>query len=108
MSADRLIRPATTSDAAATWRIIGPTIRAVETYAFPRDLTEAESLDYWIGSDRKTFVPESEGEVLGTYYIRPDQSGGGAHVCDCGYMTAADAVGKGLARAMRVNSPKAD
>ena len=43
----------------------------------------------------------SDGDsCLGTYYIRPNQGGGGAHVCNCGYMTAPAARGRGLARAM--------
>ncbi len=104
MSSDLLIRPATPSDAAAIWRIIGPTICAAETYALPSDFSEADALAYWLGTDRETFIAEVEGQVLGTYYIRPNQSGGGSHVCNCGYMTAADAVGKGVARAMCAHS----
>ena len=38
--------------------------------------------------------------MLGTYYIRANQMGGGAHVCNCGYMTAARAAGRGIASAM--------
>jgi hypothetical protein len=33
-----LIRPATLDDEQAIWRIIGPTIRAGETYALDRDI----------------------------------------------------------------------
>jgi ribosomal protein S18 acetylase RimI-like enzyme len=42
--------------------------------------------------------------VLGTYYIRPNQSGGGRHVCNCGYVTASEAAGRGVARAMCAHS----
>ncbi|MEW5684110.1 MAG: GNAT family N-acetyltransferase [Pseudomonadota bacterium] len=98
------IRPATRADAAAIWAIIGPTIRAGETYSLDRDLTEAAALDYWLGADKETFVAEAGGEILGTYYIRPNQAGGGAHVCNCGYMTAAAAAGRGVARAMCAHS----
>jgi ribosomal protein S18 acetylase RimI-like enzyme len=98
------IRPATRNDADAIWRIIGPTLRAGETYALPQDLSEAAGLDDWLGADRETFVAESGGEALGTYYIRPNQPGRGAHVCNCGYMTAAQAAGRGVARAMCAHS----
>lgn len=98
------IRSATRNDATAIWRIIGPTIRAGETYALPRDLTEDDALAYWLGSDRTTFVAEAEGNTVGTYYIRPNQAGGGAHVANCGYMTDAAAAGKGVARAMCAHS----
>jgi ribosomal protein S18 acetylase RimI-like enzyme len=98
------IRPADMNDAASIWRIIGPTIRAGETYALDRNMTEADALAYWMGDDRETFVAEEAGEILGTYYIRPNQAGGGRHVCNCGYMTGAAATGRGVARAMCLHS----
>ena len=94
------IRPAHMSDAPSIWRIIGPVIRAGETYALDPDMTEADALAYWLGNDRETFVAEENGEIIGTYYIRANQAGGGKHICNCGYMTAAAALGRGVARAM--------
>lgn len=94
------IRPAKPRDPPAIWRIIGPTIRAGETYALDRDMTEAAALAYWLGADRETFVAEEAGDIVGTYYIRANQAGGGKHICNCGYMTSASAVGRGVARAM--------
>ena len=38
--------------------------------------------------------------MLGTYYIKPNQPGLGSHVCNCGYVVAADAQGHGIATAM--------
>ena len=38
--------------------------------------------------------------MLGTYYIKTNQAGPGAHICNCGYMVAADARGRGVATAM--------
>lgn len=94
------IRPARKGDAPAIWRIIGPIIRAGETYALDRDMTEAGALAYWLGDDRDSFVAEEHGEIVGTYYIRANQAGGGRHICNCGYMTSAAATGRGVARAM--------
>jgi ribosomal protein S18 acetylase RimI-like enzyme len=98
------MRPATVNDAAAIWRVIGPTIRAGATYALDRDLSEADALAYWLGGDRSTFVAERDGAIVGTYYLRANQAGGGSHVCNCGYMTAAAATGSGVARAMCLHS----
>ena len=98
------IRRAAAHDAAEIWRILEPTIRAGETYALPQDLSREAALAYWMGADRETFVAEADGRVLGTYYIRPNQLGRGAHVCNCGYMTAADAAGRGVARTMCAHS----
>lgn len=87
-------------DASSIWRIIGPTIRAGETYALDRGMTEADALGYWLADDRETFVAEEDGEIVGTYYIRPNQAGAGRHICNCGYMTSATATGRGVARSM--------
>lgn len=94
------IRRADISDAPSIWGVIGPTIRAGETYALDRDMTESDALAYWLGPDRETFVAEDEGTVVGTYYIRPNHPGGGSHICNCGYMTSAAAAGRGVGREM--------
>lgn len=95
-----LIRPTRPDDAAAILSIIGPTIRAGETYTLDSKMSDADALAYWLAADKETFVAEDDGQVLGTYYMKPNQAGGGAHVCNCGYMTSATATGKGVARRM--------
>jgi ribosomal protein S18 acetylase RimI-like enzyme len=95
-----LIRPACPADGDAIWMIIGPTIRAGETYALDRDLSADAAPAYWLGADRDTFVVETDGVLLGTYYLRPNQLGGGRHVSNCGFMTSAAATGRGIARLM--------
>jgi ribosomal protein S18 acetylase RimI-like enzyme len=98
------IRPAEPHDADAVWAILEPVLRAGETYALPRDMTRADAIAYWMGADRETFVAEDGGIVVGTYYIRPNQQGGGAHVCNCGYVTDTAMAGRGIARAMCAHS----
>lgn len=95
-----LIRPARPEDAGAIWSILEPTIRAGETYTLDPQMSEADALAYWLGADRDTFVAEDDGSIVGTYFIRPNQAGGGAHVCNCGYMTSNAATGRGIARLM--------
>ena len=99
-----LIRPAVAADDDAVWAIIEPVIRAGETYALDRDMSRADALAYWTGGDHETFVAEDDGQVIGTYFLRPNQSGGGGHVCNCGYITASDSAGRGVARAMHEHS----
>jgi ribosomal protein S18 acetylase RimI-like enzyme len=94
------IRPATNDDAPAIWQIIGPTIRAGETYALPRDMSEADALAHWMGPDRETFVAVEEEHILGTYYLKANQAGGGDHVANCGYIVHPEATGRGIARQM--------
>jgi ribosomal protein S18 acetylase RimI-like enzyme len=94
------IRHATDADADAIWRIIAPTIRAGATYTLDPAMSKQAALSYWMGSDKEAFVAENGPAIVGTYYLRANQAGGGAHVANCGYMTAADAQGSGVARAM--------
>jgi L-amino acid N-acyltransferase YncA len=98
------IRPASSSDADAIWSILEPTIRAGETYTLPRDMNRQQALAYWLASGHAVFVAEEDGEVLGTYYLRANQKGGGAHVSNCGYMTAGRASGRGVATTMCAHS----
>jgi ribosomal protein S18 acetylase RimI-like enzyme len=104
MTAAPAIRPATPADDDAIWRILEPTFRAGETYPIPRDVSRAEALAYWRSPGHEVFVAEDNGRVVGTYYLRANQKGGGAHVCNCGYMTAQDVFGRGVARAMCAHS----
>jgi ribosomal protein S18 acetylase RimI-like enzyme len=98
------IRPTQPRDDDSIWGIIGPTIRAGETYVLPRDMSRDEALSYWGAPGHEVFVAEADGHVLGTYYLRANQQGGGAHVANCGYMTKAAASGRGVARAMCAHS----
>ena len=101
------IRPAAASDHDAIWGILEPVLRAGETYALPRDIGRDDALAYWLAPANEVFVAqnaESGGRILGTYVLRANQSGGGSHVANCGYMTAADAQGRGVARAMLEHS----
>ena len=99
-----LIRPATDADDPAIWDILEPTIRAGETYALPRDMTREDALRYWRAPANKVFVADDGGRLSGTYLLRANQSGGGAHVANCGYVTATWARGRGVARAMCLHS----
>jgi RimJ/RimL family protein N-acetyltransferase len=99
-----IIRPAGSSDADAIWSILEPTIRAGETYTLPRDMDREQALAYWFSSGHTVFIAEDGGEVLGTYYLRANQRGGGSHVGNCGYMTASHASGRGVATAMCAHS----
>lgn len=95
-----LIRKADPRDRVAIAAIILPVIRAGETYTLDADMSEDNALAYWLSQDKETFVAEDSGEIVGTYYIRPNQAGGGRHVANCGYMTSARAAGRGIARQM--------
>lgn len=98
------VRRAGTSDTDAIWAILEPVIRAGETYALDREMSQDAALAYWLGTEKQTFVAVDDDRILGTYYLRANQAGGGSHVCNCGYMTAGWAMRRGVARAMCADS----
>lgn len=99
-SAGLIIRPAEAGDADGIRAVIGPIIAAGDTYALPREWRAAEALAYWLAPPHVVFVAECEGVILGSFYIQPNQQGGGAHVANAGFATAPAARGQGIARAM--------
>lgn len=99
-----LIRPATPADDDAIWAILKPVFRAGETYPIPRDVSRAYALAYWRAPGHAVFVAEDDGAVVGTYFLRANNRGGGGHVANCGYITAPAARAKGIARAMCIHS----
>ena len=94
------IRPATQQDIPAILEIVAPILRAGDTYAIDPNLTDDDVIAYWMGKDKVTLVAEEDSKIVGTYYIRQNQGGGGSHVCNCGYMTSPAATGRGIARRM--------
>ena len=98
------IRPAQSSDHDAVWSILEPVIRAGDTYPLPRDLSREDALAYWFSDEHEVFVAEDGEAVLGTYYLRANQRGGGSHVANCGYMTALKATKRGTGSAMCAHS----
>jgi L-amino acid N-acyltransferase YncA len=104
MTTDIVIRSATRQNDEAIWQIIEPILRAGETYTLPRDMIRHDALAYWFSPGHEVFVAEAEGAIVGCYYLRANQRGGGAHVANCGYVTAPQATGRGIARAMCLHS----
>ncbi len=100
------IREATKEDFDAIWPIFHEIVKAGETYAYPIDTDKEQAQKIWLDAPVKTFVFEKHGQILGTYFIKMNQSGPGAHVCNCGYMVSSSARGRGLATAMCEHSQK--
>jgi ribosomal protein S18 acetylase RimI-like enzyme len=59
-----------------------------------------DALGYWSAPGQEVFVAEERDVIVGTYYLRANQLGGGAHVANCAYMVAPAATGRGIAQIM--------
>jgi ribosomal protein S18 acetylase RimI-like enzyme len=101
------IRQARPDDFDQIWLLLRDVFRAGETYAVDRDISRDAAIDYWITKSAAVYVAQDAGRIVGTYYIKTNQAGGGAHICNCGYVVSPEARGQGVARQLCVHSQKA-
>lgn len=118
------IRRANDSDRDAIREIFLEVIAAGETYPLDPDTPREEALAYWFQKSAHVYVaerlPESVGEavgfpgkatpsptverpsrgIVGSYTLHANQSGGGAHVANAGFIVDRSARGQGIGRAM--------
>lgn len=95
------VRALQEEDWPVVWRLMEPIIRAGETYPYAMDMTVDQARRMWLDVTEAAYVAEDDnGQLLGTYYIKPNQPTLGAHVANCGYMVAEQARGRGVATAM--------
>lgn len=95
------IRPFSQPDWTPVWEILEPVFRAGETYPYSRDISENDAYQKWVILPAATYIVNNDdGQILGTYYIKPNQPTLGAHVCNCGYVVGSAARGQGVASLM--------
>ncbi len=96
-----IFRKAADSDRDAIWQIIKAVIARGDTYVFDPVTPENEMLAYWFSQEKHVYVAESEdGEIVGTFWLKPNQPGLGDHVCNAAYMVPLEAQGRGVGRQM--------
>jgi L-amino acid N-acyltransferase YncA len=94
------IRQAVETDFEAIWLIIHEVFKTGDTYPFAPDTEKATAYQIWMIAPTATYVAEREGQIIGTYYLKPNQPGLGSHVCNAGYMMTATARGQGVGKVM--------
>ena len=96
-----MIRPATQADEDAIWGIFHAVVAPGDTYAFDAQMPREEALAYWFRADTRTYVAVGEdGQVVGTYILKPNQPALGAHVANAAFMVSPAARGCGVGRRM--------
>ncbi|NKQ40453.1 MAG: GNAT family N-acetyltransferase [Sulfurovum sp.] len=98
------ILEASESDFDHIYPIFAEIVSKGDTYPYCKDTTKDEAYRIWMETPHKTFVAKANKQIIGTYYIKPNQSDRGSHVCNCGYMVASDARGRGVATSMCIHS----
>ena len=94
------IRPGIESDSDAIWNIFHAVIAPGDTYAFHPGMSRRDALAYWFEAGTWPYVVERNGSIVGTYIIRPNQPGLGAHVANAAFMVSPQARRMGVGRQM--------
>jgi ribosomal protein S18 acetylase RimI-like enzyme len=82
------------------WPIFQSVIAGGDTYSYAPDTRFEQARDAWTTAPSRCFVAERDGDVLGAYLLKPNQSGLGNHVANAGYMVSPSARGQGIASTM--------
>ena len=98
------IRKAIDTDKSQVWPIIKSVIAGGDTYVNAPDSSEKEMLAYWFSSEKYVYVAENNGEILGTYWLKANQTGLGDHISNGAYMVSPHSKGKGIGKMMAMHS----
>lgn len=94
------IRYATEEDRPEIGQIMKAVVATGDTYTLDPDSSEEDLLKFWFSPGMHTYVAVLDGEIVGTFFLRPNQPKLGAHVGNAGYMVKPGVYGKGIGRAM--------
>jgi L-amino acid N-acyltransferase YncA len=94
------IRGATDSDRHSILEIFQAVISAGDTYPLDQNVSRDDALACWFQRNAHVYVAEGNGEIVGSYTLHANQSGGGGHVANAGFIVAQSARGQGIGRAM--------
>jgi L-amino acid N-acyltransferase YncA len=104
------IRAAKAADRDAIFEIFREVVAAGETYPLERNISRKEGLAYWFQRRANVWIAEKDlpgsarlrrrRQIVGSYSLHPNQSGGGAHVANAAFIVAKDARGEGVGRAL--------
>jgi len=98
------IRKAKEVDIEAIWEIFRQVVKRGDTFAFDPEATKEDCRTLWVFPPVHTYVAELDNKILGTYILRKNQQGLGAHVANAAYMVHPDAREHGIGKAMGTHS----
>ena len=71
-----------------------------DTYTLSPNSKKNEILAYWFGENKLTFVALMNNEVVGFFYIRPNQDELGNHIANASYIVSPKFQNMGIGRKM--------
>ena len=98
------LRSATRLDDGAIWSLFQGAIAGGDAFVFSPETTREDALSYWFQPAAFPYVAELDGQIVGSYVIKPNQPGLGAHVANGAYTVSPAARGHGVGRALGEHS----
>lgn len=81
------------------WDIFTNVISTGDTYVFDPNTPKEALYNHWFADYMDTFVAvDDNDEILGTYFIKPNQIDLGNHIANCGYMVNPKFHGRGTGK----------
>ena len=101
-----LIRDATNADWPVIWPFVHQIVAAGDTFTYDPKLGKAEAEAMWMVSapGRVVVAAADGGDVVGTANMYANRSGPGAHIASASYMVEPVHRGRGVGRALVVDS----
>lgn len=96
-----VLRPAEPADRAALEALAAEIVR--DGTVFPFEDVEGV-MAYWYAPGARRVVAVADGAVVGSYVVKPNIPGRGAHVANAGYMVAEAQRGRGIGRLLGEHS----
>ncbi len=98
------IQGATAADWGSIWPLFQQVVAGGDTYAYAPDTSQEQAHSLWMPAGASAYVAREQGEVVGTYLLRPNQPGLGSHVCNAAFMVKPGQSGRGVGRAMGLHA----
>ncbi|HYG36547.1 MAG TPA: hypothetical protein VEC99_17270 [Clostridia bacterium] len=77
---------ATKADEDTICDILHAVVAPGDTYVLDPDMSREDALACWFRSDTHTYVAETDGRIVGTYILKPNQPDLGSHVAKAAFM----------------------
>ncbi|PKB00389.1 L-amino acid N-acyltransferase YncA [Flavobacteriaceae bacterium MAR_2009_75] len=100
------IRKAIETDIDKVWEIFSKVIETGDTYVFSPNTPKTDLKKHWFADYMETYVMEENGQILGTYIIKPNQIDLGNHIANCSYMVNPNSHGRGIGKKLCEHSIK--
>jgi len=94
------VSPATREDFPAIWPIFKAVVEPGDTWPYLPDIPYEEAISLWFNMTMAIYLVKADDQLVGVYYLRPNQPGLGSHIANGGIMIDPKYRSQGIGKAM--------